>query len=513
MFFFNLYRVALGGVLIFLFGSYGSALTLTARSYALFFDTSVVYAVSAVASQLAIKLRKPGFSAQLAMQIGMDIICVAILSYASGGAQNGLGVLLLVSLAAAGIISRGRITLFFAALASIGMLLGHSYAVLTQEAEATQFFQVGLLSIAYFAVAWLAHTLAKYAVASERLATQRGAELAGMAEVNRLVIQGLPDGVLVVDEVGAIRQHNPSADRLLGHDFSRTGEVTLEKCAPMLAELFRAWRQDPNRPPEGVRLPATNRLVRARFMPVRQDKLGGALLVLEDMQRVQAQAQQIKLAALGRLTANIAHEIRNPLSAISYAVELFREEQDEPARKQLADIIMENTGRLNNIVRDVMQLNRRDRVQAETLRLDDELPKFAAEICQAEHAAAETILVRSGPDHAISFDRGHFNQIMWNLCSNAMRYCSKQPGSVELRSLRSFDGRVMLEVVDDGAGVAPEVEQQLFEPFFTTAPGGTGLGLYIARELCEANNALLEYVRRGQGGACFRIVFGGMDEH
>ncbi|HEY5994956.1 MAG TPA: ATP-binding protein, partial [Gallionellaceae bacterium] len=407
------------------------------------------------------------------------------------------------------IISRGRITLFFAALASIGMLLGHSYAVLTQEAEVTQYFQVGLLSIAYFAVAWLAHTLAKYAVASEKLATLRGAELAGMAEVNRLVIQGLPDGVLVVDERGAIRQHNPSADRLLGYDFKRPGEATLEKCAPMLAELFKDWRRDQGRPPEGVRLPATNRLVRARFLPVRQDNFGGALLVLEDMQRVQAQAQQIKLAALGRLTANIAHEIRNPLSAISYAVELFREEQDETARKQLAGIILENTGRLNNIVQDVMQLNRRDRVQAETLRLGEELRKFANDICQAEHAAPETILIKAEPDQEINFDQGHFNQVLWNLCGNAMRYCSKQPGSVELRSLRSADGKVMLEVADDGAGVAPDVEQQLFEPFFTTDPGGTGLGLYIARELCEANGALLEYVRRGQGGACFRIVFGG----
>ncbi len=513
MYFFNLYRMALSGVLIFLFGSYGSALSLSARSQALFFDTSVVYAISVVASQIAIKLRKPDFSVQLAVQMGMDIICMAVLSYASGGAQNGLGVLLLVSLAAAGIISRGRITLFFAALASIGMLLGHSYAVLTQEADITQYFQVGLLSIAYFAVAWLAHTLAKYAVASEKLATQRGAELAGMAEVNRLVIQGLPDGVLVVDEGGAIRQHNPSADRMLGYDFTKLGDATLEKCAPMLADLFKAWRQDPSRPPEGIRLPVTNRMVRARFLPVRQENFGGALLVLEDMQRVQAQAQQIKLAALGRLTANIAHEIRNPLSAISYAVELFREEQDEPARKRLAGIIMENTGRLNNIVQDVMQLNRRDRVQAENLKLGSELRKFAGEICQAEHASPEMIVVNIEEDRKISFDRGHFNQVMWNLCSNAMRYCSKRPGSVELRSMRSAEGRTMLEVSDDGAGVAPEIEQQLFEPFFTTAPGGTGLGLYIARELCEANSALLEYVRRGQGGACFRIVFGGADEH
>ena len=193
-------------------------------------------------------------------------------------------------------------------------------------------------------------------------------------------------------------------------------------------------------------------------------------------------------------------------------MELFREEQDEPARKQLAGIIMENTGRLNNIVHDVMQLNRRDRAQAETLRLGDELRKFANEICQAEHVAPDLLQVESPQDSEISFDRGHFNQVLWNLCANAMRHCSKQTGSVQLRAMPSGAGSMMLEVSDDGPGVAPEAEQQLFEPFFTTEPGGTGLGLYIARELCEANGALLEYVRHGQGGACFRIVFGGADE-
>lgn len=513
MYFFNLYRLALGGLLVFLFGSLSGALSLSARNLELFYDTGFAYALFALVSQVAIKFRKPGFAVQLALQVGTDILCVAVLSYASGGIQSGLGILLLISLAAAGLISRGRITLFFAAMASIAMLLEHSYAVLTADADVTQYFQVGLLSIAYFAVAWLAHTLAKYAVASERLATQRGVELASMAEANRLVIQGLPDGVLVVDERGVVRQHNPSAERLLGYDFALPGEATLEHCAPALAKLFAAWRQDQRRPPEGVRLPATNRLVRARFLPVRQENFGGALLFLEDMQRVQAQAQQIKLAALGRLTANIAHEIRNPLSAISYAAELFGEERQDKAQEHLVEIILANTARINTIVQDVMQLNRRDRAQSDTLRLDDALPKFAAEICQAEHVSPDMLRIDVAPGCEITFDRGHFYQILWNLCSNALRYCRKQPGSVQVRALPSGDDRVMLEISDDGPGVPQAVEQQLYEPFFTTEASGTGLGLYIARELCEANGALLDYVRRAQGGACFRVVVGGAGEH
>lgn len=509
MYFFNLYRLILGGLLVFLFGALSSALSFSTGNQVLFYNASIAYATSVLVAQLAIKLRKPGFSVQLALQVGTDIICVAILSYASGGIQSGLGILLLVSLAAAGLISRGRITLFFAALASIAMLLQHSYAVLASDADPAQYLQVGLLSIAYFAVAWSAHTLAKYAVASEQLATQRGAELASMAEANRLVIQGMPDGVLVVDERGVVRQYNPSAKRLLGCDFSSGGEATLESCAPLLAELFIAWRQDQGCLPEEVRLPTTNRAVRVRFLSVRQENFGGALLFLEDMQRIQTQAQQIKLAALGRLTANIAHEIRNPLSAISYAAELFSEEKHDPVQERLVKIIMDNTGRLNSIVQDVMQLNRRDRAQAETLNLGEELPKFGGEICQAEHISRDMLEIEAAPDCAINFDRGHFYQVLWNLCSNALRHCRKQPGSVKLHAWRSGEGRIMLKVEDDGAGVAAEVEQQLFEPFFTTEISGTGLGLYIARELCEANGSMLEYIRRTQGGAYFRITFGG----
>lgn len=514
MLFFNVYRLVLGTLLVFLFSKHGEFLQLAAHSRVLFYDTSIAYAVSVLASLAAIKLRKPGFSLQLAVQVGVDIACVAVLTYASGGVQFGLGILLMVSLAAAGMISRGRITLFFAAVASITMLLEHFYAVLTLDADMMQYFQVGLLSTAYFAVAWSAHTLAKYAVASERLATQRGAELASMAEANRLVIQGLPDGVLVVDEGGAIRQYNPSAERLLGCDFSSTGGTTLQKCAPHLADMFTAWRREQAPLPEGLRLPVTDRLVRVKFLPVRQQNFGGALLILEDMQRIQAQARQIKLAALGRLTANIAHEIRNPLSAISYAAELFREEKEGLAQERLVEIIMENTRRLNSIVKDVMQLNRRDRAQSEPLLLDEELRKFALDICQAEHAPPEMLAIEVPPGCEISFDRGHLNQVLWNLCSNAMRYCSKRPGSVQFVMRQSpTDSVASLEVADDGPGVPPAVEQQLFEPFFTTESSGTGLGLYIARELCEANGASLEYVPRPQGGACFRIIFGGMGEH
>ena len=507
IFLFNLYRLLLASLAIFLGGTFADALSLGSSNLPLFLHTSIVYAVLVLIAQLAIKLRRPRFGLQLAFQVGTDIVCLTVLSHASGGIQSGLGMLLLVSLAAAGLISRGKITLFFAALASIAVLLQHSYMVLTQEAAVAQYLQAGLLSVAYFVIAWLAHTLARYATASEKLAALRGVDLANMAEANRLVIQDMPDGVLVVDGHGVIRQHNPSAERLLGYAFPLEGDVTLEQCSPLLSRQFAAWRENSGGKPEVLRLPGTHQRARVRFLSVQREELWGAVVFLEDMQRAQARAQQIKLAALGRLTANIAHEVRNPLTSISYATELLQEGIHDPAQARLFQIILDNAARLNRIVRDVMRLNQRDRVQAESLRLSEILPVFVAGLCQAERVDRDIFQIEAEPLCVINFDRGHLDQVLWNLCGNALRYCRKHAGSVQLFAQVSAGGRAVLEIADDGYGVAPAAVPQLFEPFFTTAADGTGLGLYIARELCEANGAELEYAAQATGGARFRVVF------
>jgi two-component system sensor histidine kinase PilS (NtrC family) len=506
---FNYYRLILGVLLVFLARWFGDTLPLGSSNLPLYFRTGIIYVALALISQIAIQLRHPRPAWQLAAQVAADIVCVTVMAHASGGIQSNLGALLLVSLAAAGLISRGRITLFFAALASLATLSEHSYAVLTQaQAEVAHYLQTGLLCIAYFAVAWLAHTLAKYAVASEKLAALRGIDLANMAEANLLVIQDMPDGVLVVDEHGAVRQHNRSAERLLGYSFPAPGQAALDDCAPVLAEQFAAWRQGSGGGNELLQLPATGCQVRVRFLPVQREGYWGAVLFLEDMRRAQAQAQQIKLAALGRLTANIAHEVRNPLSSISYAAELLREERHDPSQARLLQIITDNAARLNRIVQDVMQLNQRDRVQREVFRLDEKLAHFVEGLRHTESAPEGVFLVEASADCVVQFDRVHLDQVLWNLCRNALRYCSKRAGSVQLRAWRAGEGRVALEVGNDGPAVAPENIHQLFEPFFTTSAGGTGLGLYIAREMCEANGATLEYRQRPEGGACFRIVFG-----
>lgn len=508
LYFFGLYRLILGGLLLFLAAAFGEALSLSAFEQSWVFRICLTYIFLTLVALIGVQVRRPGFSLQLAFQVGTDIAVLATMTYFSGGIQSNLGMLLLVSLAAAGLISRGRITLFYAALASIAILLEHAYSVLTHEAAIAQFLQAGILSAAYFAVAWLSHTLSKYAIASEKLAFVRGVDLSNMAEANRLMIQDMPDGVLVVDERGAVRQSNPSAERLLGHAFPMDKQCVLDDCSPLLDAMFAAWRQNKALGHEVLRLPTTDRLVRVRFLPVQREGFWGAVIVLEDMQRVQEQAQQVKLAALGRLTANIAHEVRNPLSSISYAAELLQEGQQDPAQARLSQIILDNAARLNRIVQDVMQLNRRDRVKTETLDLAQRLPGFIGELCQTKRLSPAMIEVVAPPTCKVSFDRGHLDQVLWNLCQNALRYSQNKAGSVQVRVTRTDNDRVALEVADDGPGVDAEAAQKLFEPFFTTDSGGTGLGLYIARELCEANGTILEYRPEAKSGACFRIIFG-----
>jgi two-component system sensor histidine kinase PilS (NtrC family) len=228
-------------------------------------------------------------------------------------------------------------------------------------------------------------------------------------------------------------------------------------------------------------------------------------MFVSDLSQLQSQAQQLKLAALGRLTANIAHEIRNPLSAIGHAAQLLLEDASaDPTQRRLLDIVGANVQRLDNMVEDVLQLNRRDRAKPESIEPEAFLQEFRAQFCQVESIPDTIFALDPMSDMpSLMFDRHHLQQILWNLCRNAWRHCSMSAGSLRV-GLNSSQSRIQIDVADDGPGVSEETLPHLFEPFFTTEASGTGLGLYIARELCEANGARLEYVA-APAGTVFRI--------
>ncbi len=504
--YYNLYRLVAAGVLVSSFALLGANAAFGVQDPHLFLAVSGIYVLLAVVSIVTIGLRRPAFPYQLGFQIATDVVCVVLLMYSSGGVSSGLGLLLVASLAAAGLISRGRQAVFFAALATIGVLLQQTAQVLLLDKSAGDFFQSGLLSLGYFATAWLARTLATYAVASERLAQQRGVDLENLAQVNQLVIQDMQDGVLVVDARGRVKQSNAQVNRLLGTDFGQQPGALLEDYSPALAERFRRWCEDGGAGPGALRIAATGRRIRPRFVPVDEGRAHGALVFLEDLSLIQAQAQQLKLAALGRLTANIAHEIRNPLSAISHATELLQEDEDaDKTRTRLLQIIRDNAHRLDRMVQDVLQLNRRDRARVEQIRPSSFLQPFVDEFCQAEKVPRSAFSIEIDTERDVCFDRAHLHQVLWNLCRNAWRHSRRGEGSIRLCvSEAHWRDIVQLDVIDDGPGVDPDLQPQLFEPFFTTESKGTGLGLYIAKEVCEANGATLDYIEVAPGGQ-FRI--------
>jgi two-component system sensor histidine kinase PilS (NtrC family) len=498
--YFNLYRIALAALFLGISLAYGE-LNLGSHNLALFRGVSAAYLVLGVAFDAVLRNHRENFNMQLSAHACVDIVAITLLMYASGGIRSGLGVMMLISLTAAAIVAPRRLTFLYAALASIALLLEQGYWVLVHDAHTAAFLQPGLVSIACFATAGATGWLAQRVSANERLARQRGREVEMRTRLNQLVIEDMHDGIAVLDRAGRVVQHNPQAQRLLAVEELRG--VDISELLPGFAAPWREWRASKGAMPGRGELAVGGRELGLRLLNTGTEE-EFSVLFIEDMTRSREQAQQLKLAALGRLTASIAHEIRNPLAAISHAAELMEEEKRAKERERLTRIIHDNTLRLERLVSDVLQLNRRDRTSAELIRLNSWLPAFVDEFVANEGVPRERFVIETRRDASIQFDREHLRQVLWNLLGNAVRYARAEPKSVRI-ALGRFADRVELSVIDNGPGVAPAAQGQLFEPFFTTEAKGTGLGLYLARELCAANRAILEYVA-DMPGAHFRIL-------
>ncbi|WP_413437262.1 nitrogen regulation protein NR(II) [Sulfuriferula sp. GW1] len=499
----NLYRLTLGGVFLAISLLSSDQPLLGQENPGLFFLYSIIYLGLAALAIVTIGLRKPRFEWQVSFQILTDIVLIVLMMSVSGGVRSGLGLLLIVSLVSSGLISRGRLVLLHAALATVAVLVAHTIGVLDYRESVGDFAQAGLLGVAFFTTAWIAHVLARRSHTSEQLAATRAEDLENMAQINQLVIEDMQDGVIVLDGEGNIRQANRHAVRILDLADKADEGVgqPLGGVVPALVNCLEQWRKNSQANFAALTVGRSNAQCQPRFIAVGDKRVMGAVLVLEDLSRVHQQAQQIKLAALGRLTANIAHEVRNPLSSISHAAQILQEDaMEDKTHERLLQIIHDNTKRIDRLVGDVLTLNRRDRVQPESIVLAGYLPTFVEEFCLAENIPPDSISLSVDKGKDVCFDRGHLNQVLWNLCRNAWRHSRKQPGSIGLRVNKTSASVVEIHVVDDGPGIAMENLGKLFEPFFTTDSLGTGLGLYISREMCEANRASLDYIVEKTGG-------------
>jgi len=498
--YFNVYRMAVATLFLGITLFYGDTLNLGSYRLNFFRLVCVAYLVLAVVFHSLLRNLRDLFNLQLSAHMGLDIVAITLLMYASGGIRSGLGVMLLIAITGAALVAPRRLSLLYASLSAIALLLEQTYWVLKFDAPEANYLQPALLALGGFTGAGVVGWLAQRVAANESLARERGRAFETQLRVNQLVIADMQDGVLVLDRDGRVAQYNPQAQRLLGAGSLQGAE--LARLLPGFGERWRAWNEG-DASAARAEFDLRGRGLRLRLMETGADEQL-AVLFIEDTTRSREEAQQLKLAALGRLTANIAHEIRNPLSAISHAAELLAEQDRGRDGERLTRIIHDNTLRLERLVADVLQLNRRDRAAADRVALGTWLPAFIEDFCANESVPAERIVIEAARPAAVEFDREHLRQVLWNLLRNGVRHGRDEPGSVRL-VVNVYADQVEFNVIDNGPGVARAIQGQLFEPFFTTESKGTGLGLYLARELSAANRAVLEYVDDMQG-AHFRLV-------
>jgi len=508
----NLYRLVIPSVLIALALIASRPQLLGAASPALFMSTLVGWFASGVVCIGLLKTRWPSLHAQAFIHVAFDIVAVTALLITSGGAGSGAGLLLILPVAAVSILLSRRTATLVGAIAALCVLGQQIVLSLSGVSDSSDLTQAGLLGgvilIAALAVAPLAGRLRE----SEALVRQRNLDLANLAELSQYIVERLRESLVVVDEHDRIRLINESACQILGAEAN--ANALLGEVSPRLLYLLAMWRQNaPVTDTVGGNLLAVDGLreVRPHFAPLGQGQPPPVLVFLEDLTALDDRIHQTRLAALGRLSASIAHEIRNPIGAISHASQLLLEDPGlSESSKRMSDIIRTNTERVSTIIGNVQQLARRDSTRPERMPLAEWIAEFVEEfVSTGGHEQGQLEARAPDADFEVRVDPSHLRQILWNLCENAFRYSVKSADDkVEIRIGRlAGSNRPFLEVQDRGPGIDSTISDRIFEPFFTSNTNGTGLGLFIARELAQCNRALLVYEPRSGGGSIFRIVF------
>lgn len=448
----------------------------------------------------------------LTFQTIVDITFIILMMHCFSSNQSGIGLLLIITIVFASLLSDGRYSIFYASMATIGVLLESFYNILDKPESTGNLSNAVLLSLSCFATAWLAHTLANRMQRSEHLATQRGLDIEHLAKINAMITQEMPNGVLVIDQHFRLRHFNQQASKLLGMQHEQLAiamedQQDMRETLPSLMALYQPQGTISLMPNDAIKLNLANRDLGIRFHAISEFEESGAVIFLEDWSQIQTQAHQVKLAALGRLTANIAHEIRNPLSSISHANQLLQEDDHDPATMRMLQIISDNVQRLDQIIKDVLELNRRDRTNQEMFYINAFVNDFYAQFCAVEKIDNKQFLCNVlQQDVEVMFDKRHINQILWNLCKNGWRHSQRNDKSLVLRLEPDASGQfVHVYISDDGGGIDPKIQPHVFEPFMTTEKTGTGLGLYIGRELAEANGAKLNF-STGKSGTEFSLT-------
>lgn len=510
------YRILLAAALLLLFlVEFDRSMRLGTYKPDLYLVAGAAYFVICLTTTFGTRLLAGRDRVQGLILTGTDIVALTVLAHASGGPSSNVAPLLVVTVAAGAILLPGRLGLLPAAVAALGMLYEHFYFSISRGLPLSSgSTQVGLLGIAFFGIAIATSRLARLLQDSEALARRRKEQISALEDINAHIIQRMRTGILVVDADGQVLLVNNAARQLLsfGHDLPEKSD--LKSISEVLAERVADWRLNgPSRQPVFRHRPGGAELA-ANMTPIIISGQQAVLVFIEDMTALGQNLQQMKLASLGRLAASIAHEIRNPLAAISHAAQLLNEATNLAQQdRRLVEIVQQQSLRLDRIVENVLQLSRRQAPRTEMLDLASWLRQFRKEYLENHDPGDDVGIHIANSGIQARFDSAHLQQVLQNLCDNGLRHGRKLRGSGKVLLAAGVDavsGEPWLRIADNGPGIPAEQLPNLFEPFYTTESGGTGLGLYLARELCEANRARLTYLgaeASPEGTPCFVITF------
>ena len=511
LYFFALYRVLIASVIAGLM--FSPLATLVGQAYHPALATYVSGAYLLLALLLLLVGRSERWLRQIVLAgVGLDIIAATLLSHALPGASAGISMSLLFNIAAAATLLPLPLGLALALAASVATVGEYLWKLLQGGDPTRTLAELAMFATSYLALAFISFQVANRARRNQQLANQRGDEVANLFQINELIIRRMRTGVLVVDGSNRITLANEAASLLLGDtDGDGHGSVRLDlvSAAPALARRLQRWRSGWDKEETPLQLAPDQPEVQPRFARL----LAGSdltLVFLDDSSVVSRRAESLTLSAMGRFSASLAHEIRNPLAAISYAVQLLEEDAGNfnDSDRRLLQIIHQQCRRTNGIVESVLGLARRERANPENVDLAAFVRRFVLEYRQGLSLETDSVeAMVSDTSVAAQVDPRHLHQILTALVHNALKYgrIGEQPAHIRL-SVGRVQRAPVVEVIDRGPGIPEAVAAQLFRPFFTTSEHGTGLGLYIARELCRANQARLEHVPVPAGGACFRVV-------
>lgn len=511
---YNIYRVVLPSVLLVTYISSPDNTILGDLDLPLFIQTSTAYAIFGVLVLFVTGARPAlGRNTQvLAATLIVDIIALTLMIYSCGGIVSGLGLLLIVTVASGSIMIRGRISTFLAAIGTIAVIYSEVYLTFVLNNPPSQFLQAGILGIILFATSLYIQTVTSRAYRAAVLADQQASSIVDLEKLNTEVIQRMRTGIVVVTALNRIVTLNTAARHML-RPFFESGESHPETLPGSIAERLNAWRIYPQSRAELIETPETHIRLQCSFAFLNRDPDSDVLVFLENHTQIMQLVQQMKLASLGRLTASIAHEVRNPLGAISHASQLLRESDHLTASDQrMIEIILNHCNRVNAIIEHVLDASRHREIPPSRITLKPWLERFIATYRET-HPDCDKIRLQVTPENLeVRFIPNQLEQVLTNLVDNGLRYSRRTLGKAILDleagiDDRNEDARVYLHVVDAGPALTAEAQGQLFEPFHTTEPSGTGLGLYISKELCEANQASLVYGATPAGTSRFSIYF------